>query len=76
MLASSAKVMRRSAVVKALVGAGDAVLTGLRPSRRAMPWSGWVGGLRSSGRRCPVGPVMDRSVAVVGCGSRPPDRSP
>ena len=35
-----------------------------------------VGGFRSSGRRCPAGPVMDRSSAVVGCVSRPPDRSP
>src|SRR6478752_7331926 len=41
-----------------------------------MSWSGWVGGLRSRGRRCPAGPVMVRSVAVVGCVSRPPDRSP
>jgi hypothetical protein len=37
---------------------------------------GLVRGFRSSGRRCPAGPVMDRAVAVVGCVSRPPDRSP
>jgi hypothetical protein len=31
---------------------------------------GWAGSGRG-GRRCPVGPVMDRSMAVVGCVSRP-----
>src|SRR3954449_2183094 len=41
-----------------------------------MSWSAGVGGFRSNGRRCPAGPVMDRSVAVVGCVSRPSDRSP
>src|SRR5512144_443330 len=41
-----------------------------------MSWSICMGGLQSSGRRCPVGPVMDRAVAVVGCVSHPPDRRP
>ena len=52
------------------------VLTGLRPSPTRHAVVTLVDGFRSGGRRCPVGPVMDRASAVVGCVSRPPDRSP
>ena len=57
-------------------GVAAQVLTGLRPSPTRRVVVGLVGGLRSGGRPCPEGPVMGRALAVVGCVSRPSDRSP